>query len=80
MYETPSQEIYEDMKKVATEIWNTYDNEFWYVDEKLDKINSLENYADNVAIMYRMFDWHNQRLFIEKIKNPEVLEYLLNNK
>jgi len=25
MYETPSQEIFDEMKKIATELWNTYE-------------------------------------------------------
>ena len=79
MNETPSQEIFDEMKKIATEIWNTYDNQFWYVDEKLERINELENYADNAMIFYRMFDLPNQNKFISKINNPEIKHYLLNN-
>ena len=31
--ETPSQEIFNEMKQIATDIWNTYDNQFGYVTE-----------------------------------------------
>jgi len=33
--ETPSQEIFNEMKSIATDIWNTYDNQYGYVTEKL---------------------------------------------
>jgi len=57
---TPSQEIFEDMKKAAIDIWLTYDNEFGYVDEKLGTVNSLTNIKDNAMVFYRMFDHNNQ--------------------
>jgi len=76
---TPSQEIFDEMKQIATEVWKTYDNQFWYVDEKLEVINSLENVSDNAMIFYRMFDWPNQDKFISKINNPEIKPYLINN-
>jgi len=61
--ETPSQEIFDEMKTIAIKIWETYDNTYWYVDEKISYINSLENIGDNAMVMYRMFDHINQRNF-----------------
>lgn len=63
MYETPSDEIFNEMKEIATSIWNTYDNTYWYVDENLNIINSLENVWDNAMVFYRMFDHINQSKF-----------------
>lgn len=76
--ETPTQEIFDEMKQISTEIWNTYDNQFGYVDEKLNRINSFGNIEDNAMVMYRMFDWENQSLFRKK-SSEEVIRYINNN-
>jgi hypothetical protein len=76
--ETPTQEIFNEMKTIATEIWGTYDNQFGYVDEKLERINSFGNIQDNAMVFYRMFDWQNQSMFRGKA-SKEVLEYIQDN-
>lgn len=76
--ETPSQEIFNEMKAIATEIWETYDNKFGYVDEKLKRINSFDNIQDNAMMFYRMFDWQNQTTFKSKA-SLEVLIYIKGN-
>ena len=76
---TPSQEIYNEMKSLATQIWSTYDNQYGYVTEKLNYINSIKNIQDNAMVFYRMFDNNNQETFRANASN-EVLEYIENNK
>ena len=76
---TPSQEIYNEMKSIATQIWETYDNRYGYVTEKLSYINSIDNIQDNAMVFYRMFDNQNQSTFRSNASN-EVLEYIKNNK
>jgi hypothetical protein len=76
--ETPSQEIFDEMKAIATEIWNTYDNKYGYVDEKLGRLSYLTNVEDNAMISYRMFDTQNQTTFFFKA-SPEVRDYIKNN-
>jgi hypothetical protein len=76
---TPSQEIYNEMKSIATQIWETYDNRYGYVTEKLGYINSIDNIQDNAMVFYRMFDNQNQETFRANASN-EVLEYIKNNK
>jgi len=76
--ETPSQEVFNEMKSIATDIWNTYDNRYGYVTEKLDRINSFDNIQDNAMVFYRMFDHINQSKF-KASASPEVLEYIKNN-
>ena len=75
---TPSEEIFNEMINIASLIWLQYDNEFGYVTEKLDRINSITNYQDNVMVAYRMFDHVNQSKFIALASN-DVLEYIKNN-
>ena len=76
--ETPSQEIFDEMKTIATDIWKSYDDEFGYVTEKLNRINSFDNVEDNAMVFYRMFDSQNQVTFIFKA-SPEVRTYIKNN-
>lgn len=76
---TPSQEIFNEMKSIATQIWETYDNRYGYVTEKLGYINSIDNIQDNAMVFYRMFDNQNQETFRANASN-EVLEYIKNNK
>jgi hypothetical protein len=76
---TPSQEIYNEMKSIATQIWETYDNRYGYVTEKLGYINSIDNIQDNAMVFYRMFDSQNQETFRVNASN-EVLNYIKNNK
>lgn len=76
---TPSQEIFNEMKSLATQIWSTYDNQYGYVTEKLSYINRIDNIQDNAMVFYRMFDNNNQETFRANASN-EVLEYIKNNK
>ena len=74
----PTQEVFDEMKNIATEIWNTYDNRFGYVTEKLERINSFDNIQDNAMVFYRMFDWNNQQTFISKASH-ETFKYIQEN-
>lgn len=76
--ETPSIDIFNDMKQAATQVWRTYDNEYGYVDEKLNYVNGLSNIQDNAMVFYRMFDWENQRKF-KQLVNEQTLDYIKNN-
>ena len=76
--ETPNQEIFDEMKCIATDIWNTYDNQYGYVTEKLKRINGFDNIQDNAMIFYRMFDPVNKATFRDRASN-QVMEYINNN-
>lgn len=75
---TPSDTIFNEIKEAAIKIWKTYDNTYGYVDEKLDRINSIENYQDNAMVFIRMFDGHNQNIMMNELSD-EAREYILNN-
>lgn len=75
---TPTEDVFNKIINIATIIWLQYDNEFGYVTEKLDIINNLTNYEDNVMIAYRMFDHVNQAKF-RKLASEDVLTYINNN-
>lgn len=76
-YIAPSDKIFEEMKNLAIEIWKTYDNTYWYVDEKLEKIQNIENISDNFMYIYSMFDINNQNI-LKKNASWELLKEIIN--
>jgi prolyl oligopeptidase PreP (S9A serine peptidase family) len=76
--ETPSDKIFNEMKQAATQIWNTYDNQFGYVDEKMSRVNNIDNIQDNAMVFYRMFDMSNQTKF-RGLVSVETLNYISKN-
>ena len=60
-YTAPSDEIFEEMKKAATVVWNRMDNTYGYVDEKLARIKDIKNVEDNFMYIFAMFDMGRQR-------------------
>jgi len=78
-YKAPSDEVFNEIKKKAAELWRTYDNTYGYVDEKLDRILHIENFKDNAWYMVAMFDADNQKKLIELLDEPakgKVIEML----
>jgi hypothetical protein len=76
--ETPSDKIFNEMKQAASQIWNTYDNQFGYVDEKMSTVNNIDNIQDNAMVFYRMFDMNNQTKF-RTLVSAEALNYISKN-
>jgi hypothetical protein len=69
--DAPSDEIFNEIKQAAIEIWNTYDNTYGYVDEKMYMIENLKNFKDNWGTMVGMFDHPNQMKLLAKL-SPEA--------
>ena len=59
-YTPPEDSQFEELKEKAIEIWNTFDNEFGYVDEKVNAIKGITNVKDNFMYIVDMFDIENQ--------------------
>lgn len=76
-YETPSQEIFDEIKKEAIKIWETYDDTYGYVTEKKKYVDSIENYEDNAMAFYRMFDFINRGKLINNLSDKAI--YYINN-
>lgn len=72
-HETPSTEIFNEMKKAAIEIWQTYDDTYGYASEKIANVNSITNFKDNVMICYRMFDSSNQNKMKYELSNEAII-------
>ncbi len=66
-YEAPTDEVFEEVKVKATEIWQGYDNEYGYADSKIDRIKDIGNVSDNFMYMIAMFDLTNQTKLSEML-------------
>ena len=67
-YEAPTDEQFDDLKKEAIRIWGTYDNQYGYADEKIDRIKDLKNIRDNFMTIAAMFDGQNQFKLAKSIR------------
>ncbi len=64
-YTPPSQEIFDEVKAKAMELWKVVDSDndkYGYATEKIGRIKDLENVGDNLMFIVAMFDIYNQRL------------------
>lgn len=75
-YIAPSDEIFEDVKQAAIELWQTYDNTFGYVTEKLSRIQHIQNVRDNTAYIVSMFDWNNKNKLRMMVKREDTKAWL----
>lgn len=58
-YIAPSNEIFEEIKREATNIWMTYDDTFGYASEKVNQIKDITNIRENAMYIVAMFDHKN---------------------
>jgi hypothetical protein len=70
-YTPPTQEIFNEVKEKAIEIWSKMGDEPSYSQEKIGAIKDIGNVQDNFMYMVAMFDIHNQRILAEKL-SPET--------
>ena len=55
-YETPNQEFFDEIKEKSIKIWGTYDDTYGYATEKIERVESIENFKDNWSSIVGMFD------------------------
>ena len=60
-------EIFNEVRSLVTRLWNKYDNQFGYVDEKMETVNSLTKEWTSVIQMIRMFHMLIQRKIYETL-------------
>ena len=58
-YTPPTDEVFEEIKHMSIEIWNTYDDTYGYATEKISRIRDLKNIQDNAMYIVAMFDLSN---------------------
>lgn len=73
-YTAPPQHIFDDIQANASLIWQTYDNQFGYVDEKLERID-VKNVSDNAWYIVAMFDLPNQNKLLDMVQ-PETADMI----
>jgi hypothetical protein len=70
-YTPPSDEQFEELKKMAIEVWKNYDDQYGYATGKINVIKDLANIQDNFMYMVAMFDNLNQGVLADKL-TPET--------
>jgi len=68
-YTPPEEELFIELKEACVTLWETYDNTYGYVDEKVNRIKDLENVGDNFMYMFAMFDIINQNKILSRISD-----------
>ena len=53
-YIPPSDTCFDELKEVCIRFWETFDNQFSYVTEKIDSIKDLPNEGSNFVSMVQM--------------------------
>lgn len=70
-YDAPSDEVFDEIKQAAIEIWQTYDDTYGYASEKINYVKSIKNFRDNWGTLVGMFDGINQQKLLAKL-SPEA--------
>jgi hypothetical protein len=63
-YTAPDQEVFDEIKAKAIEIWKGYDDTYGYATGKINAIKDIENVQDNAWYIVAMFDCYNQSKLI----------------
>lgn len=66
-YTAPSDEVFNEIKERAIEIWQTYDDTYGYATEKIDQVKAITNVRDNWGFIIGMFDSQNQQKLLAKL-------------
>jgi hypothetical protein len=53
-YTPPREESFNELKEACIKFWNTFDDEFGYATEKIDRIKDLPNDGPNFVMMVQM--------------------------
>ena len=66
-YTPPTQALFDELKEKCIEIWQTYDDTYHYVTNKVNHLKGLHNISGNFMDMIGMFDMMNQEILAEKL-------------
>ena len=75
--DTPDQKVFNEIKLEAMEIWKTYDDQFNYATNKINRIKDIDNFKDNAWYIVAMFDIHNQAKLMEAVSEETKQQILL---
>lgn len=68
-YTPPEDDLFEEVRKGAIEVWSEYDDKYGYATEKINRIKNIANIKDNFMYMVAMFDYINQKKLAEKLSS-----------
>lgn len=69
-YTPPSNELFEEVRSKAMELWKEVDTDndkYGYATGKINSIKDIHNIQDNFMYIVAMFDTNNQRQLAEKL-------------
>jgi hypothetical protein len=66
-------EIFNEIKSAAIEIWQGYDDTYGYASEKIQRVNAINNVGDEWIEIVGMFD-HDNRLKLLSMLPDEAWE------
>ena len=69
-YTPPTDNQFNELQSKAREVWFEMDSEHSYLQEKVSKVDGLQNVGDNFMYMVAMFDGNNQRKLANKLSEP----------
>lgn len=61
-----SSSVFNEMKQLAIELWQTYDDTYGYASGKINRIKDLECSNYNFGLIFSMFDIFNQQKILDK--------------
>lgn len=71
-YTAPKQELFDEVKSKAMELWLEVDSDhdkYGYATEKIGRIKDLKNISDNFMYMVAMFDIDNQQILANRLSD-----------
>ena len=71
-YTAPSDAVLDEVKIISIGIWQTYDDTYGYVSQKIDQIKDIPNVKDNFMYIVAMFDPYNQQRLGAALSNEAL--------
>ena len=75
-YKAPPDAVFNEVKRAAIELWQTYDDTFGYATEKVSRIKDIRNIRDNTCFIVAMFDHKNQLKLYRSLASPEAKQWM----
>lgn len=76
-YTAPSDEIFNEVKSSAMQLWREVDTDndkYGYASGKIKQIENIQNVSDNFMYMVAMFDMNNQAKLVDKLTESACKE------
>ena len=70
----PTDKEFDELKEKAVEVWEAYDDIFWYTRKKIKEVKELQNIGYNFMTIFGMFDLKHQELLIRSLSQETFEE------